>query len=147
MKTMMLLAAGAMLATSASAQLITDGGRTFTADLTSAQEVPPRTETATGEFTVTVNVQQRRLCYELEVTGFDPADTGDTLVGAHIHVGAAGTNGPIVVHLALPTDGDSEACVDITARLAAQIWARPQQYYVNVHTEEFPGGAIRGQLG
>ena len=143
-----LVASAALVVPAASAQLITEGGRTFTATLSGANEIPPRAETATGEFSVTVNLRQKRLCYELEVQGFDPADPGDMLVGAHIHEGTATENGPIRVHLSLPTDGDSSGCVDnLPTRLLAQIWARPEQYYVNVHTNTFPGGAIRGQLG
>ena len=138
-----LIGSAAAVSSTASAQLITEGGRTFTATLSGANEVPSTTETGTGRGIVAVNVRQKRLCYDLEVTGLED----ETLVGAHIHRGPAGVNGPVVVPLALPSDGDSDGCVDISARLAAQIWARPEQYYINVHTSEFPAGAIRGQLG
>ena len=74
---------------------------------------------------------------------------------AHIHVGAAGTNGNIRVDLS-PTAGTGDprawaGCVTagVTAQLLNQIKANPQNFYVNVHTNGaggFPSGAIRGQL-
>lgn len=119
-----------------------EGGRTYTTTLTGAAEFPgPGDLNGGGTASVTVNVPQKRVCYSLTVTGIEPA------TGAHIHVGAAGTAGPIVVPLTPPADGESAGCVDVTARLAAQILARPQLYYVNVHNAEYMLGAVRGQLG
>ena len=75
--------------------------------------------------------------------------------GAHIHLGATGTNGGIKVDLT-PSAGNGDprgwgACTTagVTAQLLNQIKANPQNYYVNVHTNGaggFPSGAIRGQL-
>jgi len=66
---------------------------------------------------------------------------------AHIHKGAAGVNGPIVVTLNTPDkNGTSTACADIDPALAKDILANPQGYYVNVHNADFPNGAARGQL-
>ena len=67
---------------------------------------------------------------------------------SHIHrspVGEAG--GPIVVQLEPPTDGDSEDCMAIAPELARSLLDNPAAYYVNVHNEDHPGGAVRGQLG
>jgi hypothetical protein len=86
------------------------------------------------------------ICYEGKVQAI-----GREIVGAHIHVGVAGVNGPIVVDLdpfnAEITGNKAEHCVVTTAELAGAIVANPTGYYVNVHTTAFPGGAIRGQLG
>jgi hypothetical protein len=66
---------------------------------------------------------------------------------AHIHLGTAGTNGPIVVNLPPPgINGISSGCVKITRSLATVIKKNPAFYYVNVHTLLFPDGAVRGQL-
>jgi hypothetical protein len=86
------------------------------------------------------------ICYDGKVQAI-----GRQLTGAHIHVGVAGTNGPIVVDLdpfnAQITGNMAEHCVVTTAELAGAIATNPTGYYVNVHTTAYPGGAIRGQLG
>jgi hypothetical protein len=78
--------------------------------------------------------------------------TGTPLM-AHIHGPAApGVNAGVVIAFTpfttLTATGAS-ACRDLTAGeavIAADIVANPQNYYTNVHTSDFPGGAIRGQL-
>lgn len=92
------------------------------------------------------------LCYVLTVSKIGPA------TAAHLHQGAAGQNGPVVVNLARPTDGDAADCLTEgeilpsgapafpTGETVAEILADPSAYYGNVHNEEYPGGAIRGQL-
>jgi hypothetical protein len=83
------------------------------------------------------------ICYVIEVDKIAPAAM------AHIHKGDAGTNGPVVVNLSPPTNGTSAGCVEgLAAGLAADITKfNPSDYYVNVHNADFPGGAIRAQLG
>jgi hypothetical protein len=61
---------------------------------------------------------------------------------AHIHRGAAGTNGDPVVTLSPVAFGS----VGVDASLLTEILANPSNFYVNVHTAEFPNGAVRGQL-
>jgi len=68
---------------------------------------------------------------------------------AHIHRGAKGVAGPIVVPLTPPgsgTAGFSSGCVNASAALVSEIAGKPSRFYVNVHTGDFPGGAVRGQL-
>jgi CHRD domain len=70
-------------------------------------------------------------------------------VAAHIHAGAAGVNGNIVIPLKQPSGGDpgaSAGCATADATLLGQIFANPGAYYVNIHTGDFPNGAARGQL-
>jgi hypothetical protein len=83
------------------------------------------------------------VCYVLEVSKIAPA------TAAHIHEAAAGANGPVVVALSAPTNGESAGCIDTgDADLAADITLRESSnYYVNVHNDDYPGGAIRAQLG
>jgi hypothetical protein len=87
------------------------------------------------------------LCYVLTV------DKIATATAAHIHEGAPGQNGPVVVNLAAPGDGNAADCLTegeagkfVGGQTVAEILANPQDYYVNVHNAEYPGGAVRGQL-
>ena len=85
-----------------------------------------------------IDNEANTLCYVIEVEKIEPT------TAAHIHEAPEGVAGDVVVTLARPTDGDSAGCV--ATPLAAEILANPGDYYVNVHNEEYPGGAVRGQL-
>lgn len=117
-----------------------DGG--LSAALTGAAEVPgPGDPDGGGSATVRFDSGVgARLCYDLTVTGIDAATM------AHIHRGAGGTAGPVVVPLTAPASGFSSGCVDVTAALSAEILANPGGFYANVHNAAYPGGAVRGQL-
>ncbi|MDP8951076.1 MAG: CHRD domain-containing protein, partial [Actinomycetota bacterium] len=65
---------------------------------------------------------------------------------AHIHLGFRGEAGPIVAELEAPTDGSSKGCVAVPRALSLGLKEHPSRYYVEVHNEPFPAGAIRGQL-
>jgi hypothetical protein len=135
---LLLMAAVAVAGTAAAAQA---EGRTLSATLTGAAEVPgPGDPDGTGTATLTVNPGLGQICYELTVSGIAPA------TAAHIHVGAAGVAGPVVVTLAPPTDGTSSGCVSVSRELALAILTSPSGYYVNVHNADYPAGAVRGQL-
>lgn len=140
--TLSFLASATLIAASAAwAGHVREGGWQFTMTLSGAVEVPPGDPDGTGTFTAVVNPGQKRICYDITVTGIDPAP-----FGAHIHFGAAGTAGDIVIPLATPPLGSSSACVTATSRQLAQIIAKPELYYVNVHNTTHPAGAIRGQF-
>lgn len=118
-----------------------DGGRPFATALSGAAEVPgPGDPDGSGTAVLTVNPGVGQLCYTLTVADVAP------IVAAHIHVGPAGVAGPVVVPLAPPVDGTSSACRDIQRELARDIVRNPENYYVNVHNQDFPAGALRGQL-
>ena len=94
-----------------------------------------------------VDGDPRTLCYVLTVDKIAGA------TAAHIHKGARGTNGPIVVNLAAPGDGNAADCLTegeagkfVSGQTVAEILANPQDFYVNVHNAAVPGGAVRGQL-
>lgn len=113
------------------------------ARLTGAAEVPgPGDPDGSGTFSIHPDTRMAtRMCYDLSVAGIATATAG------HIHRGASGVSGPVVVPLMAPANGKSEGCVDVTAALAAEIMANPGGFYANVHNAEFPAGAVRGQLG
>jgi hypothetical protein len=66
---------------------------------------------------------------------------------AHIHQAPAGVAGPVVVPLPTPdASGMAKGCITVQRSLVEAILANPAGYYANVHTTDFPAGAIRGQL-
>lgn len=119
------------------------GGRPLHTELTGAEEVAPADPDGAGTFHAWVNPGQTEVCYELSVSGLAP----DTIVGAHIHQAPVGVAGPIVVPLTSPVSGTSSGCVQVERDLAVGLVSHPSDYYVNVHTDVYRAGAIRGQLG
>jgi len=84
------------------------------ASLTGEKEVPgPGDPNGRGE--ADVKVHKAKVCYELEVKRIKPA------AAAHIHRGAPGVAGPVVVELKAPTDGSSEGCKAISKKLSKQL--------------------------
>jgi hypothetical protein len=132
----------------------------FSTQMSGGEEVPAVTTTATGSASFTVSEDGSSISFEVSVN-----DLYDVSM-AHIHLGAAGENGPVVVWLypdappAVPIPGsttgvlssgtitaanlvgslaDEELSVLIAAMVAGDT-------YVNVHTEANPAGEIRGQI-
>jgi hypothetical protein len=77
------------------------------------------------------------------------------VVKLHMHNAPAGVNGPVVVDFAINEDSVRvtkngrtrfKACTTVDDALATAIRENSANYYVNVHTDEFPQGALRGQL-
>ena len=117
----------------------------LTASLSGAAEVTPNVgdPDGSGSASVTVDTATNQVCWDISYAALDVP------TAAHIHAGAAGTNGSVVVNFTPSLTGSSPitGCVTVTNTLATQILANPAGYYVNVHTTAHPGGAIRGQLG
>lgn len=135
---------------------------TFTAQLAGSNEVPPATTSATGSATFTA-VGDTAIDYSVSVTGL----TGTTM--GHIHAGAAGVNGGVLVWL-LPPDGTAPQApgptvngVLASGRIRAssirgingaapisldslKALLRSGNAYVNLHTQQFGGGELRGQV-
>lgn len=143
--------------------------KNFVAHLDGGQEVPVRETAATGQFVAQLNESGTALSYRLIVANVE------NVVAAHIHLGAAGVNGPIVAFLAGPfapgggrVDGiigeGTIRAADLTGPLAgspslAPLLAamRDGLTYANTHTNDgvapanegpgdFPGGEVRGQI-
>ena len=111
--------------------------------LTGAAEVPASGDRdGTGTATVNLDVSAGRVCYEVTVQRIDRP------VGMHIHEGETGKSGPIVVPLTTPTGTDrpTSGCVDADGTLIGRMAANPGGFYLNVHTNTYPQGAVRGQL-
>lgn len=127
----------------------------------------PSVETeATGTATVTINAAQTQINFTVTVTGI--ADTTD----AHIHIGAAGTNGPVVLFFCsddppdgIPTPAPCPGAgggtisgtlteANLIPREAVGVLSFADAIdailagnaYINVHSVAFPAGEVRGQL-
>jgi hypothetical protein len=119
----------------------TAGGTAFQIVLTGDAEAPNGDPVGTGTATVRLRAGQAQACYQLAAKDLPAA------VAAHIHHGDAGAAGPVVIPLKTPdASGAASGCATTTRALVRTILGDPGSYYVNVHTSEFPAGAIRGQL-
>lgn len=111
-------------------------------DLSGGAEVPgPGDTDGAGTVGLTVNSGKSEICYDIAVKGIQAP------TAAHIHAGAAGSSGAVKVPFKKAADGSWKGCVAVDKALLDDIMKNPGNYYVNVHTSEFPNGAIRGQLG
>lgn len=113
-------------------------GQQFNIALSGAQEVPPVATRASGTARVTV-------ADDMSVTA-SVTISGIAATAAHIHMGAAGANGPVIVPLV--KSGDNAFTAQPGAKLTpAQFEAlKKGGLYVNVHSAANPGGEIRAQL-
>jgi hypothetical protein len=109
------------------------------ADMTGPQEVPAGAPQGTGTATITLDDAANTVCYQLTYTGISKP------TAAHIHTGAKGVAGPVAVDFNYTKNGD-KGCVPADPTTLKQIRDDPAGHYVNVHTSEYPKGAIRGQL-
>jgi hypothetical protein len=142
------------LAVSAPAQAQT---MTLTANLSGGNEVPGVVTGSAGTATVTWNTATKAGTYRVEVYNMPVGTTA-----SHIHVGAAGVSGPVVINFTVPAGGISNdfglsgtfACSDVVVRAAQGINSCEDfeqalslgNTYVNVHSTANPGGEVRGQL-
>lgn len=114
-------------------------GRPLSATLTGAAEVGPGDPDGSGSAWVTINQGLDEVCFAIDVADVEP------ILAAHIHAAPASVNGPVVVNFNVAANGLS-GCVPVEKDLAKAIRQNPDQYYVNVHNADYPGGALRGQL-
>jgi hypothetical protein len=126
----------------------------FTAMLSPANEVPPVGNAESGgRGAVQITVTGTTADVYFQLTGF-PGDT--RIVGAHIHPGAAGINGPVMLGTpitaatAVPlSNGQIEYRIlglPVDATLRQNLMNNPAGFYFNVHSPLNPGGFARGQL-
>jgi hypothetical protein len=124
---------GALLATATVAQ----AGTLFTAVLNGGNEVPAVDTPANGSVHLILNDDETEAEYMIEFAALSAAETG-----AHFHVAPPGANGGVTFALPLGTPKNGTWMLtpeDVTNLKEGNI-------YVNIHTEAFPGGEIRGNL-
>ena len=140
--TIKFIAAGAVVATASVGFIVGNNvgaagtSKALAAGLVGANEVGGGDPDGTGSASITIDTGTSELCWDVKVAGISNA------AAAHIHNGAAGVNGPVKVDFA----GALKGCLVIAAPLSTDIVTNPASYYVNIHSSEHSGGAIRGQL-
>ena len=115
------------------------GSQAVSVRLTGDEEVPPVKTTASGTGAVTVSEDR-------SVSGKFKLQNASQMTVAHIHTGAAGQNGPVIIPL--QKVADNEWTVPAGAKLTDDQY---KQYlagglYVNFHSAQYKGGEIRGQI-
>lgn len=134
-------------------------GEVLTAELSGENEVPATESNAPGvaDFQLRTADDEQEVGYSVNLTGFDD------IAAAHIHSGSEGDNGPIVVTLSNGAEAEDDSDeIQLNGDITAADLEGPLEdseiadlvdslnngsAYVNVHTEVYPDGAIRGQIG
>lgn len=128
----------------------------FTALLSGANETPPVLTGAFANATVTLDLTTQTLTWNIDVFNM-PSGTNN----AHFHVGGPGLAGPTCVNVAFPPNISNDYNLSGTAT-ATNLLPRVDQgirswedfmqallggqTYLNIHSVNFPGGEIRGQV-
>jgi hypothetical protein len=131
------LAIGLAIAPAAAAFAATTGASATAKGSNEVGKAGDPTATANAVFTFDTSTNQ--LCYTVTATSLQA-------VAMHIHKGAAGANGPVVVPLDPAKIGAGKTCTAVAPALLSDISSNPAGYYFNAHTKAFPAGAVRGQL-
>ena len=116
---------------------------TYVANLTGANETPvPADPDGVGFAVINFDQGAGTITFTAYVQNVAP------ISASHIHRGAAGVTGPVIIPFNQPfVNGVSSGTLTgIAPSFFAEILANPPGYYFNVHNADFPGGAIRGQL-
>ena len=132
------------------------GERSFKAKLSGSEVVPPVKTMAKGEAVFQLGKDGNELTYKLTVADIE------NVTAAHIHDGKVGQNGPPIVSLYAGPKKEgkfsgtlSEGTItakDLMGQLKGRLFSHLIQMiedghaYVNVHTDKYPDGEIRGQI-
>jgi hypothetical protein len=133
-------------------------GQSFSATLSGSDEVPPTESNSTGTAKFQVNENNSQVSYWVNITGIKKVNQ------AHIHNGSTGENGDIVVTLSKGKSAkgnDRPPQIGFAGNITKDDLQGPLKdkdisdlvslmsagnAYVNVHTDKYPDGAIRGQV-
>jgi CHRD domain-containing protein len=133
---------------------VSGGPIMYAAQLRGANENPANSSTAFGSSLVTLDPNNSTIAFEVSTSGIAAPSA------SHIHRGAAGTNGPVIINFATGptgfqagrvTGGGAISALQSSSFLASDLTglssaSTANGFYVNVHSTAFPGGEIRGQL-
>jgi len=112
-------------------------GAGWAVSLAGSHEVPPNNSAGKGSGEISV-MPDGMVSGSITVTGMTPT-------AAHVHDGATGANGPVIIKL---DRTDKGFAVPAGAKFTDEQMAKFKagNTYINVHSEAFPPGEIRGQL-
>ena len=121
----------------------------FGSTLSASNEVPVAISNGKGQATVNLNKQNDVVTYDISVSNLTTPITG-----AHFHLGHRGQNGPIVKTIYFVPDGTQfvskgqwtvrDRSEPLTSNLINEL--NRGNLYINVHTQRYPNGEIRGQV-
>jgi len=119
------------------------GNDIFKATLLGSNEIAGGDVDGFGTALIAIDHHTNTVNYEITFSGLS------SVTAAHIHNAPAGVNGPIKVLFGVPAGSSgsgsfSGSVVDPDAEFITALTAG--NFYVNIHSSEFPGGALRGQL-
>ena len=121
-----------------------NGGKALVAKLTGANAQAHVGDH--GNVVVRLNAKTLKVCWSYSNLKLTPLGAASaTPTASHIHTGAAGATGAVLVPFGA-TSFERSGCTTTTKAIIDGILANPSGYYVNVHNASYPGGAIRGQL-
>ena len=111
------------------------------AELTGTEVSPPPGDPdGSGMARMIFYPMKNKICYRVTVSGIQ------TATKAHLHMGDAGEVGPVKLGLLPPRNSARECIRSLGERFIRKIARNPSRYYVDVHNNEYQGGALRGQL-
>jgi len=112
----------------------------FWAQIDGSQEAPPITSTGEGFFLLRYNSMERTIEYGSQIVGLTD------VTGAHIHGGAIGQSGGVMIPISYSATGyvNTDEAVTVVDSVVRRLCT--MEAYANVHTSANPGGEIRGQI-
>jgi hypothetical protein len=120
---------------------------TYVLTMDGAQEVPgPGDPDGTASGTITLDDSDGSISWSITYADI----TAPTAMHIHGPAGSAGSAAGVFVGLGVATSGGAGTLISSTTTTPANvssIFANPTDFYVNIHTGDFTGGAVRGQLG
>jgi len=121
---------------------------TITVPMSPAQENPPTGTAGTGTGTLTFDPATNTLSGTVVFSGLSAVSTA-----GHIHTGAVGVNGPVVIPIDAGGGVGVQAGTMIVPPTDLDLTVPPltaafnsNGLYLNIHSLAFPGGEIRGQI-
>lgn len=128
---LMAIVAGGLTVSAVTAEIL------FSAELSGLAEVPPNASPGTGTAMLSLNDAQTEVTYHIEFSGLLGMETA-----AHFHNAPPGVNGSVI--FGLPMGSPKDGVWPVGPAEVAALFA--DEVYVNVHSDMFPGGELRGDI-